>query len=86
MIQEAVQMEPPTTTEIAIPDPSCTCGKAITKDMLFPRIVGGVKTKVSCTNQSIQIILSCLIVCEADLYILMLYVSQLVSVPCSKSN
>ena len=27
-----------------------------------------------------------LIVCEADLYILMLYVSQLVTLPCSKSN
>ena len=27
-----------------------------------------------------------IIVCEADLYILMLYVSQLVSVPWSKSN
>ena len=52
MIQEAVQMEPPTTTEIAIPDPSCTCGKAMTKDMIFPRIVGGVETKVSCTNRS----------------------------------
>ena len=26
------------------------------------------------------------VVCEADLYILMLYVSQLVTLPCSKSN
>ena len=49
MIQEAVQMEPPTTPEIVSPPPSCTCGRArtITKDRTWsPRIVGGIQTKV----------------------------------------
>ena len=49
MIQEAVQMEPPTTTQIPIPTPSCTCGRArtITRNRNWsPRIVGGIQTKV----------------------------------------